>query len=188
VSAESVAGESLGGPDGTPPASTLGTAGFRVLGALAVVGVLLTLTLLVLQRLFRQGGGTGALSRLRRSPGGWLSRWMPAPPPAADRLEILERSYVGARESVCIVRAGAERFLIGVTASRICLLGRLEPVREVADPAEEPAAADFARAVSGTVAPRPGPAEGAFQALLARSRERLTRLGIDSVHAGARRE
>jgi hypothetical protein len=187
---ESPAGGSFAGQGGAPPPPTLGAAGFRVLGATAVVAVLLTLTLLLLRWLFRQAGRSASPSRRRVGPAGragWLSLWMPAAASAADRLEILERSYVGAKESVCIVRAGTERFLIGVTTSRICFLGRLEPAREVAEETEEPGGADFVRAL-GTAVPRPSPTDGSFHALLARSRERLTRLGVDAVHAGARRE
>jgi len=187
---DSAGGESVGRPVAAPPPPTLGAAGFRAVGATAVVAVLLTVTLLVLPRLFRQAGRS-APSRLGRGPGkrgSWLSRWMPASGSAADGLEILERRYVGAKESICIVRAGAERFLIGVTTSGICLLGRLEPARESADEAEEPGAVDFAHALPGPAVPRPSPTDGAFHALLTRSRERLTRLGVDSGHAGARRE
>lgn len=175
-----------------PP--SLGVAGARVLGAVSVVGLLLALTLLGLRWLFRRVDRSTDATRLRRVLAGrmsWFSRWVPAATEAADRLEIIDRSYVGPKESMCVVQVGSERFLIGVTASRITLLARLATAREAVGAAEEetgePAAADFARELSGATAARPSPTDVSVRSLLARSRERLTRLGVDSVHAGAGR-
>jgi hypothetical protein len=119
---------------------------------------------------------------------------------------VLARSHVGAKESVCIIRAGTERFLVGVTAHQIVLLGRLDPVREPAEPAREPAApstaeepdaVDFAHALAGATAsasasPSPGAppadlAEVSLRARLDRSRARLARVA-GLAHSGAERE
>jgi flagellar biogenesis protein FliO len=172
-----------------PP--SLGMAGARALGAASVVGLLLALTLLGLRWLFRRVDHSTDAARLRRVLSGrmsWFSRWVPAATAAADRLAILDRSYVGPKESICLVQVGPERFLIGVTASRISLLGRLEVAREAAEVAGEetgePAAADFARELSGASVARPGQTDDSVRSLLARSRERLARLGVNSRHAG----
>jgi Flagellar biosynthesis protein, FliO len=200
-----------------PPAPpSMGGIVWRVAGALAVVGALLTVTLAMLRGLT---GGRGRQPAIfaRGGPRSWLARWQRAGTRGADRLEILDRRPVGAKESVCVVRAGREQFLIGVTASQISLLGRLGPVVEAAAapvpaPAaveaagplvdvEEPTAADFARGLGERRAARSspraalpadstqsGPDEASFHLLLARSRDRLSRLGLHSVHAGAPRE
>ena len=173
---------------------------------LAVVGGLLAATLAMLRSLMGGGGRAPAVrarGRWARLPRGWLGLWNPAGRHVADRLEILDRRPVGAKESVCVVRAGREQFLIGVTASRISLLGRLEPsadaeeaaslpapMEAAAPPADvdEPATTDFARGLAEHTAARPSPDEASFRQLLARSRDRLSRLGLDSVHAGGRRD
>jgi flagellar biogenesis protein FliO len=172
----------------------LGVAGARVLGAASVVGLLLALTLLGLRWLFRRVDRSTDTARLRRVLSGrmsWFSRWAPAATAAADRLAILDRSYVGPKESMCVVQVGGERFLIGVTASRISLLGRLETARETmeagGEETGEPAVADFARELSGATVARPIPTDASVRSLLARSHERLARLGVNSVHAGGRR-
>ena len=72
---------------------------------------------------------------------------------------------------MCVVRAGREQFLIGVTASQISLLGRLGHVVEAAEvpvPApveaaepranvDEPTATDFARGLGERRAARSSP-------------------------------
>ena len=169
------------------PTPSVGIAVSRVVGASAVVAVLLTLTLLVLRWLFRHVGRPAT----RRSPSagriGWRSLWPSAAPSSpADRLEILERSHVGVKESVCIVRAGSERFLIGVTSSQICLLGRLGSAHEGTDllveRGEGPTGADFARGLIDDAGARPVLGDGSFRELLARARERLSRLGVQAGH------
>lgn len=176
--APEVAADGLGAP-------SLGQAGLRLLGAGAIVGVLLALTLLALRRLLRPGGGP-VLAGAR----GWFRRAAPAAP--ADPLEVVERRAVGPKESVCVVRVGRERFLIGVTSSRVSLLGRLDGGHPVAGAPRDPAPADFARELSGAVvtrypAPDPAPvpalAEATVQTLLTRSRERLARLGADATRS-----
>ena len=175
-----------------PP--SLGVAGARVLGAVSVVGLLLALTLLGLRWAFPRVDRSTDPGRARRVLGGrmsWFSRWVPAATAAADRLEIIDRSCVGPKESMCVVQVGSERFLIGVTASRISLLARLGTAREAVGAAGEetgePAVADFARELSGATVARSSPTDVSMRSLLARSRERLARLGVNSVHAGERR-
>jgi hypothetical protein len=179
-------------PDAPAPAAadglgspSLGQAGLRLLGAGAIVAVLLALTLLALRRLLRPGGGP-----LLAGARGWFRRAAPAAP--ADPLEVVERRAVGPKESVCVVRVGSERFLIGVTSSRVSLLGRLDGGRPVASAPRDPAPADFARELSGAVvtrypAPDPAPVpaltEATVQTLLTRSRERLARLGADATRS-----
>jgi flagellar biosynthesis protein FliO len=116
---------------------------------------------------------------------GWWTRWVPAPAAEDDRVEIAGRAFLGGRESVCVVRVGAERFLVGVSASGISLLGTL-PAGEFAAPraaepaaprAAEPAApVDFAAALTGAVVTAGDVDERAMRASLARSRDRLARL------------
>lgn len=175
-----------------PPSA--GIAGARVVGAVSTVAVLLAVTLLGLRWLFQRMDRSSGTARLRRVVSGgtsWLSRWMPAAIAAEDRVDIAGRSSVGPKESVCIVRVGRERFLIGVTAHRISLLGRLESPGELAERVEPkreaPRADDFAIELSGAVAARPQPSESSISSMLARSRERLAKLGVNSEHAGGRR-
>ena len=109
------------------------------------------------------------------------------------RPQVLSRTYLGAKESLCVVEVGHERFLIATTPTGVSLLGRLErgesPEAEIA----EPSASDFGRAlrtatsmamtVPPTVKPVPPtvtpvrPADDTeLLAALARSRDRLARL------------
>ena len=206
----------MGWAQSAPAPPSMGGIVWRVVGALAVVGALLTVTLAMLRGL-TGGRGRPPAVFARGGPRSWLARWQRAGTRAADRLEILDRRPVGAKESVCVVRAGREQFLIGVTASQISLLGRLGHVVEAAEapvsvPApveapepladvDEPTATDFARGLGERRAARSspraalpaeptqsGPDEASFHLLLARSRDRLSRLGLHSVHAGAPRE
>src|SRR6185503_19324312 len=170
---------------------------WRVVGALAVVGALLIATLAMLRAL-TGGRGRPPAILTRGGPRSWLARWKLAGTRAADRLEVLDRRPVGAKESVCVVRAGREQFLIGVTASQISLLGRLGPAVEAAEaPVPEPTATDFARGLGERRAARSspraalpaestpsGPDDASFRLVLARSRDRLSRLGLHTVHAG----
>ena len=201
-----------------PAPPSMGGIVWRVVGALAVVGALLAVTLAMLRGLT---GGRGRRPAIfaRGGPRRWLALWQRAGIHAADRLEIVDRRPVGAKESVCVVRAGREQFLIGVTASQISLLGRLGPAVEAAEapvpvPArveaavaaplpdvDEPTATDFARGLGERRAARSspraalpaestpsGPDDASFRLVLARSRDRLSRLGLHTVHAGAPRE
>jgi len=183
--AASPAGAEVAGP-------SVATAGARFVGAISTVAVLLALTLLGLRWAFQRADRAAGRIRLRRAASvrrGWLARFMPAARPGGDRVEILGRSYVGTRESVCVIGVGAERFLVGVTAQRITLLGKLEAPnaraveQRIERVPESPAPDEFARELSGAVAARPQPDESSMRAMLARSRERLARLGANSVHA-----
>ncbi len=175
----------------TPPATlSLGWATLRLLGALVAVGLLLVLGLRGYRRLFQRGGrprgdspSGGALGLAPR----WFSRWVPASVSDEDRLEVVGRSYLGPKESVCVVQVGRERFLVGITAARISLLGRLETAQESAGELEDPEATDFARELTGAGDRRDSPTEGAIRVLVARSRDRLARLGRARVVAGGRR-
>jgi hypothetical protein len=100
----------------------------RLVGALAAVGVLLAGSLAG-YRWLAQSSGRAAVVRARartREYPRWFSRWIPSAAMDADRITIVTRSYLGSRESICLVEVGQERFLIGVTASTISLLGRLD--------------------------------------------------------------
>jgi flagellar biogenesis protein FliO len=112
-----------------------------------------------------------------------------------DHVELVGRRAVGPKESVCVVKVGSERFLVGVTSSQVSLLGRLDGVRATTRDGEEPAPSDFARELSGVAVPRhasAGPVltEASVQALLDRSRERLerlARLGTEAARTGGAR-
>jgi flagellar biogenesis protein FliO len=165
-----------------------------VVAAVSTVAVLLAATLLGLRWLFQRMERSSGTARLRRVVSGstsWLSRWVPPASAPEDRVDIVGRSHVGPKESVCIVRVAKERFLIGVTAHRVSLLGRLEPAGERVERGDAkpamPKVDDFAIELSGAVAARPLPGESSMRSMLARSRERLAKLGVDSVHAGGRR-
>jgi len=109
------------------PASA-GWVALRVSGAFAAVGLLLALALAgyrwVMEAAAAPGSGRrpGRRSRGRQS---WFVRFLGPAVPEADRVRIVARSYLGSRESICVVEAGQERFLVGVTAARISPLGRL---------------------------------------------------------------
>jgi hypothetical protein len=185
----------------------------RLLLALAAVGGLLAGSLAAYRRL-AQGPGRAAVLRARgrsREQPRWFSRWIPSAPAEADRITIVTRSCVGSRESICLVEVGHERFLIGVTASTISLLGRLDPAgreevleamstaslrRDVAAPppsaassvpvtataglearGPEPTAADFSHELLRVAGPERHPPESTIRTALARSRDRLARLG-----------
>jgi hypothetical protein len=102
----------------------------RLVGAFAVVGALLVVTLYAYTRLVRRAGASSARARvrarMRRPRTGWLARLMPARAPDIDRIEILARSYVGSRESISVVKVGRERFLVGITGTTVSFLSRLD--------------------------------------------------------------
>jgi flagellar biogenesis protein FliO len=195
-------------------ALSAGWAAVRLAGSLTVVGALLGVSLAGYRWLARRGGRAAVLrarGRTRPYPR-WFSRWMPSAAADADRITIVTRSYVGSRESVCLVEVGHERFLIGVTASAISLLGRLEgagrdgvvampallppeadaPAARVSPPgwgirrapveprdpeAAGPTAADFSQELLRVAAPGTTLSESSIRTALARSRDRLARLG-----------
>jgi hypothetical protein len=127
---------------------------------------------------------------------GWFSRLI-LPSHDGDRVDVLARSWVGAKESVCLIRAGNERFLVGVTTARVSLLGRLDAgalaavappaagapaaaagpaptfARELAAAAEREAGAPAAAAVVPAEPPGPPPiTEESIRAALTQSRRR----------------
>jgi hypothetical protein len=162
-------------------------AALRLAGATAAVGLLLLAVLSGGRRLLRGPvRGAHALrarSRARGRPG-WLARFIPAPPPEGDAVHVVGRSYVGSRESVCVIRVGRERFLVGVTGTQVSLLSRLEAtpaaVAPEGDPdrlaAIEPPVQSFARELEGLAALRPETRDGELAATVADSRARLARL------------
>lgn len=177
------------------PPVPLGWVLVRLLGATVAVAGLLVVSLAGYRRLARPRGRTCAS---RRKPGGrrglrWLFRWAAPPAAETDRIEVLGRSFLGPRESICVVRVGRERFLLGVTPAGVGLLSRLDaPDRAPAETAE-PQPSDFARElrrVSGTEPgrsvlrpPTPVPAsrsdtadDSAIRRAIARSHERVVRL------------
>jgi hypothetical protein len=95
-----------------------------------------------------------------------------------DPVRVGSRRYLGNRESVAVIHAGAERFLVGITTANISLLARLDP----ASPASEPPVADFTEALTRAATPpaplveAAEPPDRALHAAVERSRERLARL------------
>jgi flagellar biogenesis protein FliO len=154
-------------------APSMGAAAFRLFVGLLGVGVAMAASLAA-YRWF-----------LRRRPGGvraGLERRL--------RPQVVSRTYLGAKESLCVVEVADERFLIATTPTRISLLGRLERAGASAPSDAEPRASDFARALR-TAASAPTPTrppappatdETEMLTALARSRDRLARLvGVATV-------
>lgn len=110
--------------------------------------------------------------RPARAAEAWWRRWLPAPPAERDRIELLARLALGARESIALVRIGRERLLLGATTAQIGLLARLDPAE--AAPAEGPAG-EFEAALAQAAPSVPRTSDDLRDAL-ARSRERLQRL------------
>jgi hypothetical protein len=103
--------------------------GVLVAGALAGVGRLAT--------------GRAPGRRAATSGGAWWRRWRRATRPASDEIELVSRRWLGARESLGVVRVGDERFLVGITGTGISLLSRLagdDPARPPVTPADFDAA------------------------------------------------
>jgi flagellar protein FliO/FliZ len=65
------------------------------------------------------GLGVVAVRRL-----GLRGRWTGQ---ASDGPRVLARTYLGPKESLCVVRVGAEVLLLGVSSQQISLLCKLEP-------------------------------------------------------------
>jgi len=141
----------------------------RLLGSVVVIGILLVLCVTGYRKLVQRGA---------TRPGGmlgWVARTVEDRDP--DQVRIGSRRYLGARESVAVVHAGGERFLVGISAAGITLISRLEPP---ATTVIEPEPASFAEALARVSAPAPDEApiaERALRAAVERSRMRLTHLG-----------
>jgi hypothetical protein len=185
------AGEPATAPAATPPpalgvpapaAAPLGDGGPSLLGALArLIGAVLVLAAIMAgcvlgyrKLVDRAGNKTGVLA--------WATGW--AEEASADSVRVSSRRYLGGRESVAVIHAGGERFLVGITAANVSLISRLEP------PDAEPVR-DFTDALTQAAAPRPAERETAADTLRAaveRSRERLGRLASTNPLAGIVRE
>ncbi len=132
VRGEPKAGRSLESETARSEAFASQSPGFEIVRlalALAAVGVLLGGSLAGYRWLV-QASSRAAVVRTRgraREHARWFSRWIPSAAADGDRITVVTRSYLGSRESICLVEVGTERFLIGVTASTISLLGRLDP-------------------------------------------------------------
>jgi hypothetical protein len=182
-----VPGAALGRPQPVPPSppavgaplpvsapAPLGEGGPSLLGALArLIGAVLVLAALMAgcvlgyrKLVDRAGNRTGVLA--------WATGW--TDDHGADAVRVASRRYLGGRESIAVIHAGGERFLVGITAAQVSLLARLETPGE--------GVADFTDALVRAAAPQPAePANAAdhLRDAVERSRERLGRLAHLSV-------
>jgi hypothetical protein len=151
----------------------------RLLGAVIVLAVLMAACVLGYRKLVQRVGGSGGSPTFGARSGvlAWATGW--AEDTGADAVRVASRRYLGGRESVAVLHAGGERFLVGITATQVSLLARLEA------PAAEPVP-DFTEALARAATPRPptddgGSAADHLRAAVERSRERLGRLAHLSV-------
>jgi len=170
---------SVPAPLGATPAlgvssTPLGDGGPSLLGALArLIGAVLVLAALMAgcvlgyrKLVDRPGARSGMLA--------WATGW--SDDAGADSVRVASRRYLGGRESVAVIHASGERFLVGITAAQVSLIARLETPGE--------AAADFTDALAHAATPRdaePASAADHLRAAVERSRERLGRLAHLSV-------
>ena len=147
---------------------SLAAAVLRLLGSVLIVALLLVGCVMGYRRLVQHAAAR---------PGGmlgWVARAADERDP--DFVRIGSRRYLGARDSVAVVHAGGERFLVGISSAGITLISRLElPVA-----ATELPATTFGEALQRAAAPAfesTPPAERALRAAVERSRARLARLG-----------
>ena len=73
----------------------------------------------------------------------WATGW--SDDAGADSVRVASRRYLGGRESVAVIHASGERFLVGITATQVSLIARLEMPGE--------AMADFTDALTHAAAP-----------------------------------
>jgi hypothetical protein len=139
----------------------------RLIGAVFVIAVVMAVCVVGYRRLTqRPGASRGVLA--------WAAGWADEAGP--DSVRVASRRSLGGRESVAVIHAGGERFLIGIAGGQVSLLARLEsPTREAE------ADTDFTEALTRATAPRPdasGPpsAADALRVAVERSRDRLGRL------------
>lgn len=161
------------------PVPSMKSAVLRLLGATVAVALLLAASLVLYRRLVQpsRAGGADKRSRARgRARPGWLSRWVPEPRSEADRIRLLHRTWVGARESIGVVLVGRDRFLVGITGASISLLARLDDEDDGGRALGEPEVREFATELGRAGAPADGLAESAIRSSVARSRDRLSRL------------
>jgi flagellar biogenesis protein FliO len=165
----------LGAP-GVTPTPPLGEGGPSLLGALArllgaviVIAVLMAGCVLGYRRLSERGTRSGVLA--------WATGWTDEH--SLDAVRVASRRSLGGRESVAVIHAGGERFLVGITTGQVSLIARLE--QPVAEPLP-----DFTEALTRATTPREhgdeAPSAGdQLRAAVERSRERLGRLAHLSV-------
>ena len=125
-------------------AAALAPSGLRLVGALAAVGALLALGRLAARRFLVRSSHarrTVPSGRFLRSGFPGLGRWFASAGAVEEDLAVVGRSRLGARESVCVVRSGQERFLVGVSQAGISLLARLGSLAAAPAGAAEPAEA-----------------------------------------------
>ena len=183
-----------------PPAVSMKWAGLRLAGAVLAVGLLLAGAVAGYRRLVDHAGRSRSTRGRARARQGWWSFWAPDTPAEADRIHLASRRSLGPRESLGVVQVGRERFLVGITGASISLLARLGESGRTSE--AEPAAADFALELDEATQPRrallrpptvqgdladlatvnpattnPVTVDAAIRARLARSRDRLARIG-----------
>ncbi len=129
-----------------PPVSA-GWAVLRLVGATVAVAGLLLLSVAGYRWLSRPHARASGAQRKSGGRRGirWLFRWAPAAAMDTDRVEVVSRSFLGPRESICVIRVGRERFLVGVSPAGVGLLSRLDGPDRAPAAEAQPRASDFAR-------------------------------------------
>jgi flagellar biogenesis protein FliO len=159
----------------TPPPSPAPAPALTAPPSVAAAALRVGLALIATAALFVAGaaGYRWLLSVCRPSrgvgtqgPRGWFARWI-HPGNETERIDVLARSWIGSKEAVCLIRAGRERFLIGVTPQRVTLLGRMDdaPAARAAS-AAPPMTAAVAAAAPPSVSVDAAPATPAARAAL----------------------
>jgi flagellar biogenesis protein FliO len=135
----------------------------RMLGAVLVLTVLMALGVLGYRRLVQRAG--------MRSGGvlAWAASFTDDSSP--DAVRVGSRRHLGGHESVAVIHAGGERFLVGITVAQISLLARLEPADAAPD-----FTATLARATAPPASSRATEPEHVLRVAVDRSRARLRRL------------
>ncbi len=156
---------------GAPMPPAIGDGAPSLLGALVrMLGAVLVLTVLMV---FGVHGYRRLVQRAGTRSGGVLA-WATgfADDSSPDAVHVGSRRYLGGRESVAVIHAGGERFLVGITAAQISLLSRLEAADAVPDFTDTLARAATAPQASG----RETEPEHVLRVAVERSRARLSRL------------
>jgi hypothetical protein len=153
--------------DGAP--SLLGAL-MRMIGAVLVIAVLMAACVVGYRRLTRRAGARAGLLA-------WATGFSEDAGP--DAVRVASRRSLGGRESVAVIHAGGERFLIGITSGQVSLIARLDTLAPEGEP-------DFTEALTRATAPRPDAssppsAADTLRAAVERSRDRLGRLAHLSV-------
>ena len=66
-----------------------------------------------------------------------------------DLIRVVTRSYLGPRESVCLIQVGKEVFLLGLTGNQITLLSRWDDLSALGPRPESAVQSGFARTLQG---------------------------------------